>query len=119
MDFDEYQNRAGALAEYPEIYVKDKNGEMIRADYIYPTLGLCGESGEVAEKIKKIVRNDEGVIFSGKQDEVKKELGDVLWYLQQLATEFKLDLEDVAVGNIEKLEDRKERNVIKSEGDNR
>lgn len=128
MTFNEYQKQASALGDYPDIHVLTKGSnedgnesedECIDANYIYPALGLVGEAGEVAEKIKKLVRNDKGHVSEEKRQEIKKELGDVQWYLQQLATEFNFTLEEVAQGNLDKLNDRKERGVIKSEGDNR
>lgn len=110
MTFEEYQNKAKITALYPN----HGNGE-----FIYPTLGLVGEAGEVAEKVKKIIRDDGGKVSLAKKEEIKKELGDVLWYLSQLATEFGLSLEEVASGNIEKLYSRLERNKLHGDGDNR
>ncbi len=60
----------------------------------YPALGLCGEAGEVAEKVKKTIRDDAGVLSDERRDALSRELGDVLWYLSQLATEAGLDLEE-------------------------
>ena len=126
MTFNEYQEKASTLAEYPDVLVvKEKNSRVVgdikttTANWIYPALGLAGEAGEVSEKIKKIVRNDKGVLSDEKVQEIKKELGDVLWYIQQLAKELGLELDDVAQGNLDKLFDRKDRGVIASEGDNR
>ncbi len=109
MTFEEYQKLSRETAEYPD---KDKN-------YIYPTLGLAGEAGEVAEKVKKLIRNDNGILTEEKRVEIAKELGDVLWYVAQVATEFGLQLEQIAEGNLEKLRSRKARGVIASDGDNR
>ncbi|KKR46952.1 MAG: hypothetical protein UU22_C0011G0008 [Parcubacteria group bacterium GW2011_GWA2_40_8] len=109
MTFEEYQKESRKTAEYPD---KDNN-------YIYPVLGLTGEAGEVAEKIKKVIRNDKGIMSEDKKIEIAKELGDVLWYIAQLATELGLKLEDIAKMNLEKLKSRRERGVIASEGDNR
>ena len=109
MDFNEYQKKAQETATYPDV---GKN-------FVYPTLGLAGESGEVAEKIKKVIRNDGGIMSDEKRGEIKKELGDVLWYVAQLSTELGLALGDVAQGNLDKLASRKERGVLHSEGDNR
>lgn len=81
----------------------------------YPTLGLSGESGEIANKVKKVMRGDPGADFSGVPDE----LGDVLWYLAAIASDLGVSLEDVARENIEKLFDRRARGVIKGSGDNR
>lgn len=78
------------------------------------TLGLAGEAGEVAEKVKKLMRDSE---FS--KEEVVKELGDVLFYVTALANHIGSNLQTVANTNIKKLHDRKDRNKIKGSGDNR
>jgi len=109
MNFEEYQNLSKKTAIYPEI---GKN-------FVYPTLGLVGESGEVAEKIKKIFRDKDGIVDAETRLMLKKELGDVLWYLSQLATELELSLDEVAVYNIEKLKSRHERGTLQGSGDNR
>ena len=93
MDFDNYQIQARKTAIYPN---KNKN-------FIYPTLGLVGESGEVAEKIKKILRDKNGIFDNESKIALKKELGDVLWYLSNLCNELDFSLDDVAKGNLEKL----------------
>ncbi len=109
MTFAEYQKKSRVTAHYPDV---GKN-------FIYPALGLAGESGEVIEKIKKIIRDDNFQLTETKKIEIEKELGDVLWYLAQLATEFGLSLEKVALGNIEKLYSRLNRGKIQGSGDNR
>lgn len=109
MTFEEYQKQSRTTAIYPN------QGN----NYIYPTLGLCGESGEVAEKIKKLIRDDNGIVTDEKKEEIKKELGDIMWYLAQLCTEFGLNMDDVAAGNLEKLFSRMERGAIQGSGDNR
>lgn len=109
MDFQEYQEKSRKTAKYPNA------GE----NYIYPTLGLAGEAGEVAEKIKKVIRDKCGVVDDATRGDVKKELGDVLWYITQLATELGLSLDDVAESNIKKLYDRMDRGVLQGNGDNR
>jgi len=109
MTFRKYQENAFQTAIYPG---KGDN-------FYYPTLGLCGEAGEIAEKIKKVMRDGDGVLTEVKKTELKKELGDVLWYIAALCTELDLDMNDVAENNIAKLLDRKKRNVIKGDGDNR
>ncbi|MDD4062626.1 MAG: nucleoside triphosphate pyrophosphohydrolase family protein [Candidatus Pacebacteria bacterium] len=109
MTFEEYQKQSRETAIYPNL---DDN-------FIYPTLGLVGESGEIAEKIKKILRDKGGEINDESRKEIAKELGDVLWYLSQLSSELKLSLDDVALMNIEKLSSRKKRDVLHGEGDNR
>ncbi len=109
MTFEEYQKKSRLTAIYPD---KDNN-------YIYPTLGLAGEAGEVAEKVKKVIRDKDGKMDDETRDALKKELGDVLWYLSQISTELNLDLEDVAESNIEKLFKRREKGNLHGEGDNR
>ncbi len=109
MNFSEYQNQSRQTAVYPHI---DNN-------FVYPTLGLCGEAGEVAEKIKKIIRDKNSNLFTSDILELEKELGDVLWYLSQVASELELSLDSIATKNLEKLKSRKERGVLKGSGDNR
>jgi NTP pyrophosphatase (non-canonical NTP hydrolase) len=109
MLFEEYQKESRKTAVYPDA----------GANIIYPVLGLCGESGEVAEKIKKVLRDDGGVISEEKKLELKKEIGDVLWYLAQISTELGLNLDDVAKQNLEKLFSRMDRGAIHGSGDNR
>jgi len=109
MDFDEYQKKSSSTAVYPDI----------GHNFVYPTLGLADESGEVVEKIKKVIRDDGGVMTEEKRLEIKKELGDVLWYLSQLATELKIKLSDVAQTNVDKLASRMDRGVLQGSGDNR
>ncbi len=109
MTFEEYQKLSRKTAQYPKI------GE----SFVYPVLGLAGEAGEVAEKIKKLFRNKNGDLSQEYKLEIAKELGDVLWYLSQISTELNLSLEEVAQLNLEKLLDREKRGVIKSKGDNR
>lgn len=109
MNFTEYQRKSRKTAIYPK---KGKN-------FIYPTLGLVGEAGEIAEKIKKVLRDKGGKVDQNAKKEMSKELGDVLWYVSQLATELGLSLEKVASGNIEKLKSRQKRGKLKGSGDNR
>lgn len=109
MTFEEYQRMSRKTAMYPD---KDHN-------FVYPVLGLTGEAGEVAEKIKKVIRDDNGVMSDEKKREIAKELGDVLWYVSQIATELGLELENVATLNIVKLYARLEKGMISGSGDNR
>jgi len=109
MNFTDYQTRAHATAKYP----------VIGHGVVYPTLGLANEAGEVAGKIKKIFRDKEGAISEADRDALKAELGDVLWYIAQVATELDLSLDDIAEYNIAKLLDRQARGKIKGDGDNR
>ena len=82
-------------------------------------LGLVGETGEVADKIKKVIRDDGGKLSEEKRRDIEKELGDVLWYLANLATELNLSLDEIALKNLEKLQDRQDRGVLRGSGDNR
>ena len=109
MELSDYQARSRATAVYPGA------GENL----VYPALGLCGESGEVAEKVKKAIRDDGGVLTPERRDALADELGDVLWYVAQVATEAGLDLGEVAAGNLAKLRSRQERAVLQGSGDSR
>ncbi len=109
MNFNDYQTKSRKTAKYPAI------GHSV----IYPTLGLVNEAGEVAGKIKKVFRDKEGEINAETRDALKAELGDVLWYIAQVATELDLTLDEIAEYNIAKLMDRLERGKIKGDGDNR
>ena len=113
MQFDEYQKQARETARYSR---DDKN---FNYPVTYPALGLVGEAGEVAEKVKKVYRDDAGIVSEEKKQEIAKELGDVLWYIAQLATELELSLEEIAQTNIEKLALRRERGKISGSGDDR
>ncbi len=109
MRFRDYQILSRKTAIYP------KKGRNLS----YPTLGLCGESGEVAEKVKKLLRDKKGKLDSQSKQEIIKEMGDVLWYLSAIASELKVNLEEVAKININKLSNRKKKNKIQGSGDNR
>jgi NTP pyrophosphatase (non-canonical NTP hydrolase) len=109
MRLSDYQALSRATAVYPEA------GDNL----LYPTLGLCGEAGEVAEKVKKMLRDDGGVLSAERRDALAKELGDVLWYVAQLATEAGLELDAVAEANLQKVLSRQQRNVLQGSGDNR
>jgi len=87
--------------------------------YTYSLIGLVGETGEVAEKIKKLIRDKNGQLDDKYRNEIKKEMGDVLWYFSQLATDLGIDLEDLAKINLEKLKSRQTRSKIHGSGDNR
>ena len=106
MNFSEYQERANATAIYNTKF-----------SIMYPTLGLAGEAGEVAEKVKKIIRDNKSII--DEKESVAKELGDVLWYVAAVARDIGYSLEVIAEMNIEKLESRRERGVLQGNGDNR
>jgi NTP pyrophosphatase (non-canonical NTP hydrolase) len=111
MSPNEYQNKAAATAIYP----------MDQA-VVYPALGLVGEAGEVAEKIKKIIRSGRILplgITGEEKREIAKELGDVLWYVSVLADELGFYLDEVMQMNLDKLSSRAQRNMLEGNGDNR
>jgi NTP pyrophosphatase (non-canonical NTP hydrolase) len=107
MTFGEYQRAAAETAIYPR-----------EAAVMYPALGLNGEAGEVAEKVKKCIR-DAGGLFQSRREEIAKEIGDCLWYAANLCSDLGLRLEDVAAANLAKLQSRKERGVLQGSGDGR
>ena len=82
-------------------------------------LGLTGEAGELADKIKKVYRDKCGVFKQEERNEIAKELGDVLWYLTRLGATLGFSLEQIAAMNIEKLADRAKRGKIGGSGDDR
>lgn len=85
----------------------------------YVTLGLAGEAGEIANKVKKVARDMGGVVNDSVRLAIRAELGDVLWYLSQLATELGYELDEVADANLKKLAARKAAGTIQGSGDNR
>jgi NTP pyrophosphatase (non-canonical NTP hydrolase) len=105
----DYQARSRRTATYPDA------GDNI----VYPTLGLAGEAGEVAEKVKKLLRDDGGVLSEERRAALAGELGDVLWYVAQVATEAGLELEEIAQANLDKLLSRQQRGVLSGSGDQR
>jgi NTP pyrophosphatase (non-canonical NTP hydrolase) len=120
LTFSQYQRRSRETAIYPGRDAGPDGAPTNRLLALaYVGLGLAGEAGEVAEKIKKIVRDSAGVIGTTNRLAVAKELGDVLWYIAQVATEFGLSFADVAEQNLEKLASRKARGVLGGSGDER
>jgi NTP pyrophosphatase (non-canonical NTP hydrolase) len=111
MNLNEYQTQSQSTAIYPG------KGEPI--GLAYTTLGLAGESGEVAKKVKKLLRDKGGVADNEVRAAIQKELGDVMWYIAAVATELGLSLEDIAQANLDKLSDRKQRSVLRENGDDR
>lgn len=94
MDFQSYQQEVLKQGIYP------RQGE----NYVFPSLGLCGEAGEVAEEIKKAIRDDGEMITPSRKQAIFLELGDVLWYLTQLANELDLSLDEIAEANLKKIQ---------------
>jgi NTP pyrophosphatase (non-canonical NTP hydrolase) len=106
MNLDKYQNRTFHTAVYP------RDNRIMALSYVI--LGLASEAGEVAGKVKKFIRD-------GQMDDqaTADELGDVLWYVARVADELGYDLSEIAQRNLDKLEDRKTRGVLKGSGDKR
>ena len=109
MDLNQYQTTALETAIYPN------QGQ----NFTYPVLGLLGEAGEVADKLKKVIRDGDGILTNTVRETVAKELGDVMWYLAVLSYELDYDLNTIAQNNLDKLASRKARGVISGSGDNR
>ena len=108
MTFDEYEKKAMETAlEYGDQAIN------------YGGLGLASEAGEVAGKLKRVIREDDNIITPEMRDTLKKELGDVLWYINFLAVKLEIPLKDIALANIEKLSSRKSRETLKGTGDER
>ena len=107
-DLDMYQQVAKTTAIYPR-----------EQAIIYPTLGLTGEAGEVANKVKKIIRDGTNKNNENLVQEISAEIGDCLWYISVLADDIGVKLSDIANGNLEKLENRKKKGTIHGSGDDR
>lgn len=109
MNLNDYQSAALVTAVYPN------QG----SNFAYPALGLAGEAGEVADKLKKVIRDNDGVLTDPVRDAVAKELGDTMWYIAVLAQELDYDLETIAQNNLDKLASRQQRGVLTGSGDER
>jgi NTP pyrophosphatase (non-canonical NTP hydrolase) len=110
MKFDEYQKRALTTVLTTDDQFKDM---------LHWVLGINGESGEIAEKVKKIIRDKNGQVNDADKQDLAKEIGDVLWYLAVFADQLGVSLEDIAQQNLDKLQSRKKRGVLGGSGDNR
>ena len=113
MDFKTYNDKA--------LTTLTKNHEYgdLTAELMAQILGLIGESGEVAEKFKKLIRDKKGELSEQDKKEIIKELGDVLWYVNSVSNLLDHSLEDVAEINLEKVLSRKKRNKTHGSGDSR
>ncbi len=109
MDLNEYQAKSKETACYPDVGTNP----------IYPTLGLAGEAGEVADKVKKVLRDKKGIFGFEEKNQIKLELGDVLWYIAQISSELGLSLDEVAQSNLWKLASRSKRGRLSGSGDSR
>lgn len=112
LSFNDYQLQTRHTAIYPEA------GTQSALALAYVGLGL-GEAGEIQGKIKKILRDDEGIVSAEKQAAIGKELGDLLWYIARTSEEVGIQLGTIAQQNLDKLNDRKDRGVLQGSGDNR
>jgi len=108
LELADYQRLSRTTAQYPR-----------GAWLTYPALGLAGEAGEVAEHAKKALRDDAGAVTDERRAAMAAELGDVLWYTAQLASELGLGLEEIAQANLDKLASRQRRGVLSGSGDDR
>ena len=113
MGFDEYQKKASKYDLFEVV------SDFREVGFIEKVLVLTGEAGETADKIKKILRDKDGVISDEDRESIVKELGDVLWYIAAISRYLEVDLSEVAKGNIRKLEGRYQRNKIHGTGDER
>lgn len=114
MNFDEYQKQA-LITDLSA----GKGREVLSIAFMDKVLGLLGESGEIAEKIKKILRDKDGQIADEDRHELAKELGDVLWYVAVLAKYLDYSFGQIASDNVEKLASRNSRGKLGGKGDNR
>lgn len=111
MDFSDYSVSAARTATYP------KRGEFV--GLLYTVLGLAGEAGELANKVKKIMRDNNFTIDKDTREGLLEELGDILWYADRTAVELNSTLSEVAVRNNEKLMSRLKRGTLNGSGDYR
>lgn len=111
MELKHYQNQSRRTAIYP--------GQNSHTGLLYVVLGLCGESGEIAENIKKMLRDDGGILTQERLEHLTKECGDVLWYISQICFELGISLETVATRNLAKLRKRQRENTLGGSGDDR
>ncbi len=108
LTLNEYQDRTGDTRIYPD-----------NVQVLYPAMGLAGEAGEVLNKLKKVYRDDGGVLSEEKRLAMVDELGDVLYYIAALAADLQEDLGDIAQANLDKLAARKQRGTLSGSGDQR
>lgn len=108
MKLNEYQKKAFSNVIFPN-----------NSSIVYPTLGLNGEAGEVAEKVKKVLRNKKGIFSDKDRKDIALELGDCLWYVSAIAKGINMTLEQIALLNINKINSRMVRDKLKGNGDKR
>ncbi len=108
MDVNVYQEKAVATAIYPETH-----------KITYPALGMAGEAGEVANKVKKIIRDGKKSLPDDWQEQLASEIGDVLWYCAALARDLDMSLATIMAANLDKLKTRQEQGTLGGSGDKR
>lgn len=108
LTFDQYQEATRSTRIYPD-----------QSKIIYPALGLAGEGGEVCEKVKKMLRDDNGILTPERRETLMAEVSDVLWYIAALADDIGFSMGEIAAFNLAKLQKRKEQGTLKGDGDNR
>lgn len=118
MEAKEYQEKVHSFADYPVPVINDDK-EFVKLAWDYPVHGLAEEAGEVEGKFAKILRDKKGRYTEEDVKAICKELGDCLWMIAETCTCIGLELQDVMQANIDKLEDRRARNVIHGSGDER
>ena len=116
MTFEEYQRRTNATAVYPLELTTQHTGIL---GICYCALGAAGEAGELANKVKKLIRDDEGVLTDKFRTEILDEVGDCLWYLAQISERLGTNLDFVALRNLDKLAARKRSDTLHGSGDTR
>lgn len=117
LTLNEYQHRTADTAQYPGAGIV-LDGSTITG-LLYCSLGLAGEAGEVANDVKKVLRDDDFEVTPERREKIAKELGDVLWYAARVAAELDLDLNHIAELNLARLASRAERGVIAGSGSDR
>ena len=113
MNLDKYQRRAA------EFDLFESSVDLKYPGFLEKVLGIAGEAGEVTDKVKKIIRDKGGYASEEDKAAIAKELGDVMWYVANVARYLNIPLSEIAEGNIDKLSSRKKRNKLHGEGDNR
>ena len=113
MELNKYQTEAAKSDLF------EKTSDVIMPGLLEKVLGLSGESGEVADKVKKIIRDKNGEVSKEDKEAIAKELGDVMWYIAGIARYLDISLEEIAEQNLEKLASRMKRGVLAGDGDNR
>ena len=115
MDFNEYQMKCRET----DVWDKVEKVIELEPDWMYYVLGMAGEMGEFQEKIKKLFRDNKGILTHGIAKDLAYELGDILWYMSRFCDVNGIPFDDIPTLNVEKLFSRKDRNKLQGDGDNR